>query len=61
MKINLLADYRGVLTDEQYYQAGDYDFPEGMAQALIDDGRAVALEETPPKPSPKKAASKGKK
>ena len=49
MKINLLVDYRGVLTDEQYFEAGEYqavpDLPlsEEQARALVDDGRAVEI------------------
>jgi hypothetical protein len=53
MKINLLQDYRGVLTAEVYYLAGEHDLPEGVAQALIDDGRAELVEE-PEKPAPKR-------
>ena len=49
MKINLLSDYRGVLTNEQFYLAGEHDLSDSMAQALIKAGRAVAVE--PPKPA----------
>lgn len=48
MKINLLNDYRGVLTSEQFLTAGEHDLPDGMAQALIDEGRAEAIEEKKP-------------
>jgi len=45
MMINLLADYRGVLTEEYYYSAGPYavpgDMPEAHATALVAAGRAV--------------------
>lgn len=45
MKIKLLADYRGVLTGEEYYTAGTYavpgEMPEGHAAALVAAGRAV--------------------
>lgn len=48
MKIKLLSDYRGVLTDEVYYRAGvlevDVDIPEDHALALIHAGRAVEAE-----------------
>ena len=61
MKINLLADYRGVLTNEQYYLAGEHDLPAAVAQALVDEGRAESLEKAP-KPEPAKpAAKKGRK
>ena len=41
MKITLLADYRGVLTNEVFYPAGEHDLPDGVAQALIKAGRAI--------------------
>ena len=50
MKIRLLADYRGVLTDEVFYPAGDYDalpgadMPERHARALLQAGRATSKE-----------------
>ena len=61
MKIKLLSDYRGVLTEEVYYRAGvlevDVDIPEDYALALIHAGRAVeaeavraTVEESPPAP-----------
>ena len=56
MKITLLTDYRGVLTNEVFYLAGEHDLPDGIAQALVDAGRAItsrptSLEiELPPKP-----------
>jgi hypothetical protein len=43
MKIKLLADYRGVLTDEEYYTAGVYDLPDEQAKALVDAGRAETV------------------
>ena len=57
MKINLLADYRGILTNEQYYLAGEHDLPAGIAQALVDEGRAESLEKAP-EPEPAKSAAK---
>ena len=61
MKITLLHDYRGVLTDEVYYRAGvlevDVDIPEDHALALIHAGRAqeaeavrATAEDSPPAP-----------
>lgn len=62
MVVNLLRDYRGVLTGETYYTAGKYsipgDMPEGHANALISAGHAVEVEVNPPvspKPEPKAA------
>jgi len=60
MKIELLADYRGVLTGELYYTAGVYGVPDNMpksyANALVEEGRAVicklpAEDDTPPNPN----------
>ena len=52
MRIKLLADYRGVLTDERFYTAGEYaipgDMPEAQAQALIAAQRAEEIEKAPP-------------
>ncbi len=48
MKIELLHDYRGVLTGERYYVAGDYDVPDEMPErdaiALMNAGHAVEVE-----------------
>jgi hypothetical protein len=48
MRINLLGDYRGVLTDEEYYTAGQYEtpgmMPDAHAKNLLGAGRAVALD-----------------
>lgn len=58
MKIKLLADYRGVLSGEEYYPAGEYsvpdDMPQGVADALVAADRATA-EKQKPKPRPRKA------
>jgi hypothetical protein len=49
MKINLLVDYRGVLTGERFYTAGEYEIGAGVpltedqAKALIAAGRAVEV------------------
>lgn len=49
MKIKLTGDYRGILTDEQYYTAGIYSVPDGMSQkhanALLHAGRAAEVVE----------------
>jgi len=53
MKIELLADYRGVLTDERYYTAGEYtqdNMPESYARVLVAQGRAVLLPPASPAP-----------
>ena len=51
MVINLLSDYRGVLTDEEYYTAGEYktpgDMPDAHAENLVNAGRAVVIIEEP--------------
>lgn len=48
MKIKLLSDYRGALTEETFYRAGvlevDVDIPVDHALALIHAGRAVEAE-----------------
>lgn len=46
MRIQLHADYRGVLTDEVYYVAGEYGddaMPPAHMKALIEAGRADAV------------------
>ena len=62
MKITLLADYRGVLSGEEYYTAGIYsvpdDMPQGVADALVAAGRATA-DKPKPRPKPRKAKRKG--
>lgn len=48
VKIKLLSDYRGALTEETFYRAGvlevDVDIPVDHALALIHAGRAVEAE-----------------
>jgi hypothetical protein len=62
MRVEITADYRGVLTNEVYYPAGVYELPGGIAAALITAGRAVALPdpepEAKPKPEPKTTMTK---
>jgi len=45
MRINLFSDYRGVLTGEQFYQAGIVDVSDGIASALVAAGRAEYVDE----------------
>lgn len=52
MKVKLLADYRGVLTGEAFYAAGEHELSDDMAQALINGGRAELVKPAP-KPAPK--------
>ena len=58
MKINLLNDYRGVLTDEIYYLAGEHDLPDEQAKALLEAGRAKPVLV---KPKPARRASRKRK
>ena len=65
MRIQLTADYRGVLTEERFYLAGDYEagdvMPPAHAKALVDAGRAVAIEADEPKEAePVKVAKRGR-
>lgn len=44
--VKFLQDYRGVLTEEQYYTAGAVaSFPDGRAAALVQAGRAERVTE----------------
>lgn len=62
MKILLLADYRGVLTGERFYPAGEHDLDEAIASALIAAGRAVLVTSEPePEPEPVKPTRRRKK
>lgn len=62
-----MADYRGHLTEEAYYQAGvlevDKDIPEDHAIALLHSGRAVEVEVVKPvsevKREPVKVSKRG--
>ena len=50
MRVQFLVDYRGKLTRENYYVTGQVaEFEPAIAQALIDEGRAVAVV---PEPAP---------
>ena len=61
MRLRLTADYRGVLTDEAYYRAGEYtagqDMPTTHAKALISAGRAVVTEADADEPKRGRARS----
>jgi hypothetical protein len=57
MKVKLLQDYRGVLTNEAFFTAGEHDMADDMARALVNDGRAEALEPSA-KPAPKTITKK---
>ena len=63
MRVQFLVDYRGKLTREDYYTAGMVvEFDAATAQALIDEGRAVALpapEITPALPKRKRQTDGG--
>lgn len=54
MQVQFLVDFRGKLTRENYYVAGAVaEFDAGTAQALIDEGRAIAVHPAPaPDPAP---------
>ena len=62
MKSTLLQDYRGVLTGERFYPAGQHDLDDATAAALIAAGRAVPVAPEPkPEPEPAKPARRRKK
>jgi hypothetical protein len=45
MRVRFLVDYRGHLTNEQFYVAGDaVEFADAVAAQLIADGRAEVVE-----------------
>jgi hypothetical protein len=49
MQVRFLVDYRGHLTNEQFYVAGDVvEFADEIAEQLIADGRAEAVEPAEP-------------
>jgi len=72
MRVCFLVDYRGKLTREDFFLAGAVvEFEPATAQALIDEGRAVAFAPAPappaitpalpkpPTPAPRKRQSSG--
>ena len=58
MKIQLLADYRGVLTGEVFYPAGEHDLDDKTAAALVAAGRAVLVVAPEPQPEPPPAVTR---
>ena len=58
MEIKFIVDYRGVLTNEVYFVAGSVvsdELTSGQKTALVAEGRAVAVDESPPPlPAPTK-------
>jgi len=57
VRIAVTADYRGVLTGERFYIAGEYVVGDAMplshATALLDANRATLIEaDTEPEPAP---------
>ena len=53
MRVQFLVDYRGKLTCENYYVTGQVaEFEPAIAQALIDEGRAVLVPDVTPDPTP---------
>lgn len=64
MKIKLLVDYRGELTDEAFYPAGEYgdgDIPAGHMRGLVAAGRAEEVTETTPEPVTPEKPKRGQK
>ena len=67
MQVQFLVDFRGKLTRENYYVTGQVaEFEPAIAQALIDEGWAVAFAEPAPPaitpalpPRPKRKSSGG--
>jgi len=48
MRVQFLVDFRGKLTKENYYLAGEQaEFDAGTAQALVSEGRATEVSPTP--------------
>lgn len=58
MRINLLADYRGVLTNERFFVAGEYDLDGDIAAALVNAGRAEYIDAPKPEQKPKTSTTK---
>ena len=56
MKMKLLSSYRGVLTAEIFYEAGDYEvgveMPQPHAERLVDAKRAEWIVEPVPEVEP---------
>ena len=53
MKVEFLTGYRGWITNEVYYQAGDVaEFGPKVAHYLMENGRAVVVEPKPIEATP---------
>ena len=53
IKVKFLVDYRGVLTNERFYEAGDVaEFEDKQASQLIKDNRAALVVAEKADPSP---------
>lgn len=62
MKIKLHKPFRGSITQERFYVAGEYeagvDMTPAHAQALVDDGRATVIEADKPPVKKKRTRKK---
>ena len=57
MQVQFLVDFRGKLTKEIFYRAGETaEFAPATAQALIDEGRAVLVPDVTPEIAPAQPA-----
>jgi hypothetical protein len=57
--VRFLQDYRGVLTNEVFFEAGDIaEFKHGDAMPLVNDGRAELVNPPAGEPEPKGKSSK---
>lgn len=55
-QVKFLVDYRGKLTEEQFYQAGAIaDFDAAIAARLVEDERAELVEPEPTRVRTRKA------
>lgn len=62
MRVQFLQDFRGRLTNEQYFVMGEEaEFDDSIALRLIADGRAVEVAEAPSEPRQPKSKVKGGK
>ena len=60
--VQFVQDYRGMLTGETYYQAGEVvEVKPAVAAQMVEDGRAEYVPDKPaakPKPAPRKRKPK---
>ena len=62
MQVQFLVDFRGKLTGEIFYRAGETaEFAPATAQALIDEGRAVLVPDVTPEIAPAQPAKPKRK